>query len=65
MVLDACRDNPLPRRGARSIGGTRGLSEPTAPNGQMVIAVPVMKPTTFVVAVFWVAVAVSCPPVPV
>jgi hypothetical protein len=37
MVIDACRDNPLPRKAGRSIGGTRGLSQPTAPNGQMII----------------------------
>jgi len=37
MVIDACRDNPLPRKAGRGIGGTRGLSQPSAPNGQMII----------------------------
>jgi uncharacterized caspase-like protein len=37
MVIDACRDNPLPHKAGRGIGRTRGLSEPTAPNGQMII----------------------------
>lgn len=37
LVIDACRDNPLPRKAGRSIGGTRGLSQPSAPNGQMII----------------------------
>ena len=27
VVLDACRDNPFPRSGGRSIGNTRGLAE--------------------------------------
>ncbi len=31
MVLDACRDNPFPSEGTRSLGGTRGLARmPTA-----------------------------------
>ncbi|MCP5084960.1 MAG: hypothetical protein GY948_25020 [Alphaproteobacteria bacterium] len=31
MVLDACRDNPFPNEGTRSLGGTRGLARmPTA-----------------------------------
>ena len=37
MVIDACRDNPLPHKAGRSIGATRGLTQPTAPNGQMII----------------------------
>lgn len=27
LVLDACRDNPFPRSGTRSLGNTRGLAE--------------------------------------
>lgn len=27
LVLDACRDNPFPRAGTRSVGNTRGLSD--------------------------------------
>jgi uncharacterized caspase-like protein len=37
VVVDACRNNPLPKRADRAIGGTRGLTQPSAPNGQMVI----------------------------
>jgi TolA-binding protein len=38
LVLDACRDNPLPKKsGTRSIGATRGLAPPQAPNGQVVL----------------------------
>jgi uncharacterized caspase-like protein len=37
MIIDACRDNPLPRKAGRSIGGMRGLTQPTAPNGQVII----------------------------
>jgi Caspase domain len=33
FVLDACRDNPIAAAGARSIGGTRGLTRMDAPNG--------------------------------
>ena len=36
IVIDACRDNPLAVKG-RSIGGTRGLSPPEPPKGQMII----------------------------
>ena len=32
FILDACRDNPFPRSGTRSIGGTRGLAP--APNAE-------------------------------
>jgi uncharacterized caspase-like protein len=32
LILDACRDNPFPRSGTRSIGGTRGLAP--APNAE-------------------------------
>jgi len=38
LIIDACRDNPLPKRvSGRSIGVNRGLAQPTAPNGQMVL----------------------------
>ncbi|MGD9921117.1 MAG: DsbA family protein, partial [Pseudorhodoplanes sp.] len=33
MVLDACRDNPFPRVGTRSVGLARGLAEPTQGRG--------------------------------
>ena len=36
-IVDACRDNPFPRTGGRSIGATRGLAPTTAATGQMVI----------------------------
>ena len=26
IVIDACRDNPFPKRGTRSLGATRGLA---------------------------------------
>ena len=37
MVIDACRDNPLPRRAGRSLGGTRGLAQPSSAQGLMVV----------------------------
>ncbi|MES2938830.1 MAG: transporter substrate-binding domain-containing protein [Pseudomonadota bacterium] len=37
FVIDACRDNPFPRTGTRSIGGTRGLARPEPTTGQIVI----------------------------
>lgn len=37
LVIDACRDNPLPKKAGRSIGGTRGLAQTSSPNGQIVI----------------------------
>jgi uncharacterized caspase-like protein len=39
LVLDACRDNPLPKKaGTRAIGATRGLALPAqTPNGQVVL----------------------------
>jgi formylglycine-generating enzyme required for sulfatase activity len=36
LVIDACRDNPFPKVGTRSIGGTRGLIAPEV-RGQAVI----------------------------
>lgn len=37
LVVDACRDNPLPKVAGRSLGGTRGLAQPSSPNGQIVL----------------------------
>ncbi len=38
VFLDACRDNPLPKRATgRSIGGNQGLGHANTPNGTMVI----------------------------
>ncbi|MDP2786755.1 MAG: SUMF1/EgtB/PvdO family nonheme iron enzyme [Pseudomonadota bacterium] len=37
LVVDACRDNPLPRKAGRSVGGTRGLAQASSAEGQMVI----------------------------
>jgi formylglycine-generating enzyme required for sulfatase activity len=36
-IIDACRDNPFPKVGTRSIGGTRGLAPTTAATGQMIL----------------------------
>jgi len=36
-IIDACRDNPFPRTGGRSIGTGRGLAPTTAATGQMVL----------------------------
>ena len=33
LIIDACRDNPFPKEGTRSIGATRGLGRVTAPEG--------------------------------
>lgn len=37
LVLDACRDNPFARPGQRGVGGTRGLTLMTVPEGVFVI----------------------------
>ncbi len=37
LVLDACRDNPLPKKAGRSIGATRGLAMSNSPSGQTVL----------------------------
>jgi hypothetical protein len=37
MVIDACRDNPFPPRGTRSIGGLRGLGTIEAAEGMAII----------------------------
>jgi Caspase domain len=37
LVLDACRDNPFPKTGTRSLGGTRGLAAVAAPEGTFIL----------------------------
>jgi formylglycine-generating enzyme required for sulfatase activity len=38
LVIDACRDNPFPKTGTRSIGGgTRGLLPPEPVTGQVIV----------------------------
>jgi len=37
LIIDACRDNPLPKSGTRSIGLSRGLNPTLPPPGQMII----------------------------
>lgn len=37
LVIDACRDNPFPKNGTRSIGAMRGLAPPEAARGQAII----------------------------
>lgn len=38
LVIDACRDNPFPRKAGRSIGSTRGLgAAASAPEGMVVV----------------------------
>ena len=37
LVIDACRDNPLPKKAGRSLGGSLGLAQPASPNGQIVL----------------------------
>ena len=37
VMIDACRDNPLPKNKGRSVGSTRGLSAIEPPKGQMVV----------------------------
>ena len=37
LILDACRDNPFPRQGTRSLGGTRGLARMSAPEGTFIV----------------------------
>lgn len=37
LVLDACRDNPFPKKGTRSLGGTRGLARMPAPEGTFIM----------------------------
>ncbi|MBR0656958.1 caspase family protein [Plastoroseomonas arctica] len=37
LIIDACRDNPLPRQAGRSVGRTRGLGRVDAPQGTYVV----------------------------
>ena len=37
LILDACRDNPFPRQGTRSLGGSRGLARMEAPEGAYIM----------------------------
>ncbi len=37
FILDACRDNPFPKEGTRSIGTTRGLGRSDPPKGTFVM----------------------------
>jgi len=37
LILDACRDNPFPKEGTRSIGATRGLGRSDPPKGTFVM----------------------------
>ncbi|GEM_PF-5818910 len=36
IILDACRDNPLPKRGRRGLGRTGGLAEMRSPTGSII-----------------------------
>jgi hypothetical protein len=36
-ILDACRDNPFPPQGTRSLGSTRGLARVDPPSGSFVV----------------------------
>ncbi|WP_368484135.1 caspase family protein [Phaeobacter sp. HF9A] len=37
MILDACRNNPFPHDGQRSVGGTRGLVRMDPPEGSFIL----------------------------
>jgi hypothetical protein len=37
LVIDACRNNPLPKKAGRSLGGARGLAQASSAEGQMVV----------------------------
>jgi Caspase domain len=37
LILDACRDNPFPKSGTRSIGGTRGLAPAPKAEGTFIL----------------------------
>ena len=37
LVVDACRYNPFPKQGTRTIGGTRGLLPPEPASGQVIV----------------------------
>lgn len=37
IIIDACRNNPLPKKAGRALGGTRGLAQASSAEGQMVV----------------------------
>lgn len=37
LILDACRENPFPRQGTRSVGATRGLARLDPPEGAFIL----------------------------
>lgn len=37
LLIDACRDNPFPKQGTRSVGGTRGLLPAEPGTGQVIM----------------------------
>ncbi len=37
IILDACRNNPFPKEGTRSLGGTRGIARMAAPEGTFIM----------------------------
>lgn len=37
LILDACRNNPFPAEGQRSLGGTRGLARMDPPEGSFIL----------------------------
>lgn len=37
FIIDACRDNPFPKQGTRSVGATRGLLPPDPGTGQIIM----------------------------
>jgi TolB protein len=37
FIIDACRDNPFPKQGTRTLGATRGLLPPDPSTGQIII----------------------------
>jgi len=37
LILDACRNNPFPQSGQRSVGGARGLGRMDAPEGAFIL----------------------------
>ena len=37
LIIDACRDNPFPKVGTRTVGGSRGLAPPDPAEGQAII----------------------------
>lgn len=37
LVIDACRNNPLPKKAGRALGGTRGMAQASSAEGQMVV----------------------------